>query len=122
MENISSLLHEGGLLLMVEPNADYFLEKIRKIWYKFDKYFDASTEHALRHSQLVEIYGESWDVVDVKYLGGPAYFLILQSLILRIPSWLKRALSTPLFFLEKLYNKLPGVRPHPLFIARWRKK
>ena len=39
--NIHAALRPGGLLVMMEPNADYVLEAARKIWYRRDRFFDA---------------------------------------------------------------------------------
>jgi hypothetical protein len=57
----------------------------------------------------------------VKYFGGPAHFLIYNSLIFRIPLGLKPIIAPPLMFIERLYNKLPGKLLYPNFLARWKK-
>lgn len=40
---IAGILRPGGLLLMCEPNRHYLLEGARRLWYRFDKYFDDQT-------------------------------------------------------------------------------
>jgi SAM-dependent methyltransferase len=120
--NIHSILKPGGYLLMFEPNKYYFLEGMRKAWYRWDRYFEADTEEALDHTQLLATYSHLFDCENVAHLGGPAYFLIYNSLLFRIPIKLKQIISYPLFALERLYNLLPGRFMYPYFIARWRKK
>src|SRR5262249_37346217 len=36
LANISRLLKPGGWLLMVEPSARFFLEPVRRVWYRLD--------------------------------------------------------------------------------------
>jgi SAM-dependent methyltransferase len=119
---IGSLLRPGGLLLMWEPNRECFLEGARKLWYRFDRYFEASTEHALSESEIRRRAADRFEGMDCQYLGGPAYFLVCNSLVLRVPTGLKGSLSRPLFALEAAYNRLPGRQWFPYFIARWRRK
>ena len=119
---IGQLLRPGGLLLMYEPNDRYVLEALRKLWYRFDRYFDAQTERALDHDTIAASAGEcSFTPLECTYSGGPAYFLIFNSLIFRVPRGLKRYLAPPLFALESGFNKLPWKACFPTFIAQWQK-
>ncbi len=119
---IGELLKPQGLLLMHEPNGRYALEFVRKLWYRHDRYFDAETEHALDHDKTAALAGESsFRPLECIYAGGPAYFLIYNSLIFRIPPALKRYMAPPLFAFESAYNNLPWKACFPTFIARWLK-
>lgn len=119
---ISGLLRPGGLLLMYEPNERYALEALRKLWYRHDSYFESQTEHALDHAAIAAIASrESFLPISCAYAGGPAYFLIYNSLVFRIPVALKRYIAAPLFALESAYNSLPWKFCFPTFIARWKK-
>lgn len=121
-DNISRLLNPGGRLLMVEPNADFMLEPIRRMWYRVDKkYFDAGSEHALSHARLARDYGRALRPISVSYIGGPAYFLLLQNWVLRIPNGSKRVLAPALMMAERLYHRLPGRLPFASFLAVWQK-
>lgn len=122
LKNINSLLKPGGLLLMVEPNKRYFLEPFRKLWYKFDKYFEENTEEALDHDFLLRKYSKIFEGEKVFFLGGPAYFLIYNSLLFRVPVKIKKITSTPLILIEKLYNMLSVKSLFPYFVARWAKR
>lgn len=119
-ENIGSLLRPGGLLLMMEPNAESFLEPLRKLWYRWDKrLFDAPTEHALDHAAMLATASDLFRLRDACHLGGPAYFAVFNSLILRIPSSVKCMISPPLLWLENGWNRLPMRALHGFFLARW---
>lgn len=119
---ISKLLKPGGCLLMCEPNSKFLLESVRRAWYRNDSYFEPSTEQALDHNTILSI-GNSWFVErDCQYLGGPAYFLVLNSLILRVPLKIKKNVAPILMWFEAIYNKLPGMAPYPFFVARWHRK
>jgi hypothetical protein len=106
---------------MWEPNRQCFFESIRKLWYRFDKYFEAETEGALAAPEILEIASPHFTQLDLHYMGGPAYFLICNSLVLRVPHPVKRILAEPLFIMEKAYNYLPGRYWFPYFIARWKR-
>lgn len=120
-QNIFSMLKPGGILLAYEPNAGFLFNKLRNLWYVHDKYFDAQTERPLAQEELVKLFSGSLELIDSKYLGGPAYFLILNSLIFRLPLFLKRPLASILFSLESHYNRISWHRAFPAFISRWKK-
>ncbi len=120
--NIALLLKKGGYLLMVEPNAEFLLEFVRKLWYRADAYFHAETESALSHDEILRRGAAEFELDSVRFFGGPAYFLLLNSLLFRLPVGIKPVLQTPLFALERLFNHLPGRALYPAFMARWRKR
>jgi SAM-dependent methyltransferase len=120
-ETIQQLLRPGGLLLMYEPSSRFLLEGVRKLWYRLDPTFDAGTEAALDPDTLVKIAGPAFEPVDRTFMGGPAYFLIYNSMIFRLPRSMKPYLARSLFPMEAIYNKFPVPAFFPYFIARWRK-
>lgn len=121
LKNIAGMLRPGGVFIMMEPNSRHLLEWVRRLWYKLDTNFDAETEHALDHDTLIEI-GKPWFALkDIIYLGGPAYFFVLNSMIMRVPLWLKPVISPPLLGIETAWNAVPWPRMHNVFIARWMK-
>lgn len=122
-ENIDRLLNPGGKLIMMEPNAEFLLEPLRRLWYRLDKqHFDAENEHALSHSKLVSGYAHSLFPSSLSYVGGPAYFLLLQNWVLRLPSGTKKWLAPAFMVIERLYHKLPGRYPFATFTACWTKR
>nr|WP_316656130.1 class I SAM-dependent methyltransferase [uncultured Gellertiella sp.] len=122
LQNMARFIKPGGHLLMVEPNAGFILNAVRNLWYKKDRWFRAEEEHPLFHDKILEMASGNFELIKVTYLGGPAYFLILNSLITRVPHRFKPLLAKPLMAIERLYNLLPGSAPFPMFIAQWRRR
>ena len=121
LANVTRMLVPGGKLMMFEPNADYILEFARKLWYRADHYFDDKTERALSHRELLSLGSGDFACDKVKYFGGPAFFLVYNSLVFRLPRRAKQIMSPPLMALERAYDCLPGSWPFASFIARWTK-
>lgn len=121
LDNISRLIVAGGWLLLAEPNAEFFLNAVRRSWYRHDRYFDAETERPLCYSELLDLGSSRFRPVEVRYMGGLGYFLVLNSLLFRLPHGLKRAISRPLSAFDGWYNRLGGKAPFPYFIARWQR-
>jgi SAM-dependent methyltransferase len=120
--NIAGLLEPGGILLMLEPNREFLLEGARRLWYRVDRYFDAATEAALAHTEILNIAAPYFTAEKLEFLGGPGYFLISQSLLFRIPKRMKRVMSPPLMVVESLANRIPIRWLHPYFVARWTRR
>jgi SAM-dependent methyltransferase len=119
---IAHLVRPGGLLLMYEPNSRYILEGLRRLWYRFDATFEGNaTEGALDHDALSAMAAPYFLSIDCRHMGGPAYFLIYNSMVFRIPQKSKRFLAPVLLPLERAYNRLPGRFMSAYFIARWRR-
>lgn len=121
IKNISRLVKPNGLLLMVEPNSAHFLEAVRKRWYKLDAYFDEDSEHALDHDEILSMAAPYFTEEFKRYMGGPAYFFVLNSMIMRVPLKLKPYISPPFMVLERCYSHLPGRAPFNVFLARWQR-
>lgn len=119
LDNVARLLRPGGLFLMYEPNRRCFLEGVRRFWYRQDRYFLAEAEAALDHGALLERHQRWFRQRRVRHMGGPAYYLIYNSLVLRVPLGVKPLLWPLLKPLELLYNLLPGPWWFPYFIACW---
>lgn len=121
MGNIASMIRPGGLLLMFEPNARFLLQSVRDFWYRRDKLFHAETERALDPAELAAIAGERFVTERIFFTGGPAYFLLANSLVVRMPLRLKPRIAPPLLMMEHVWNRLPGERLFPAFGAVWRR-
>ncbi|UZP65853.1 class I SAM-dependent methyltransferase [Desulfovibrio mangrovi] len=120
--NIARVLKPNGYLFMVEPNEEFFLNSVRNIWYKKDKWFEAESESALRHDEILELAKAYFEPHSLSFFGGPAFYLILNSLITRVPLKAKPFLAPILFPLESLFNQLPGRSAFAAFRAVWRKR
>jgi len=119
LRNVADLLSPGGRFLLLEPNRECILDGARRLWYRLDKYFDAATERALAHSDILNQAGSQFSAEQVGYYGGPGYFLISQSLLFRIPKPVKRATAPTLMVIESVFNRIPMSWVHPYFVARW---
>jgi SAM-dependent methyltransferase len=122
LETISSFLKPGSPFLIFEPSSEFLLHGLRRVWYRRDRYFDAETEEALSHRELARLAEDLFRVEKVYYMGGPGYFLVLNSLIFRMPHRVKADIARPLMFIDGIYNRLPSEpRLFPYFVARWLK-
>jgi SAM-dependent methyltransferase len=119
--NIAGMLKPGAPFLLFEPNREYFLQFARDIWYRADHYFDAATEDGLAHGALLNSANGAFHPEQVRYFGGPAFFLVYNSLVFRMPHRVKRVVAPPLMALEAGFNQLPGKRLFSSFTARWRR-
>jgi SAM-dependent methyltransferase len=119
LATIANMLRPGGTLMMFEPNRDYVLEFARRLWYRFDTYFDAETEAALSHNVLLQYARSAFMPRKVAYFGGPAFYLVYNSLVFRMPQRVKAAVSPALLGLERIFNRLPGRWMFAAFVAQW---
>lgn len=121
LRNIACMVKPGGHFLMMEPSADFALNVVRDKWYASDKYFDAQTEQALSHDAILKQASPYFRGEAVRYFGGPAYFLILNSLIMRVPLRMKPALWPVLKPMEIAFGNIPVRGLYPCFLARWKR-
>lgn len=119
LRNIAAMVRPGGHFMMMEPNRRFLLEAARRAWYRHDKWFDAETEAALDHDEIAAMAARWFRPKRLTYFGGPAFFLILNSLVTRVPLSIKPLLARPLFVLESAWNRLPAVGTFPCFLAVW---
>jgi SAM-dependent methyltransferase len=121
LRNIAAIVKPGGHLLMMEPSADFALNVVRDKWYASDKYFDAPTEQALSHDAILKQAAPHFEGEAVRYFGGLAYFLILNSLIMRVPLSVKPALWPIVKPIEVAFSNIPWSGMYPCFLARWKR-
>lgn len=97
---IHRVLKPGGSFFFIEPHAGSYLDHLRALWYRFDPLF-AANEAAIDLHELETKHSHRFTPVHTSYAGGLAYFLVLQSMIFRVPYWLKAVYSSPLMSLER---------------------
>lgn len=120
MIEMRRILKLGGYLCFMEPNKDTWLNLIRALWYKLDKRF-GEYESAIGYRKHLEKYLDmGFNEVRYQTGGNVAYILISQSLIMGIPSNIKKLIYKPLFFLEDILEKLPLI-PQLFLLGVWRK-
>jgi SAM-dependent methyltransferase len=117
--NIHGSLKPGGVFTMMEPNRDYVLEIVRRVWYRFDRYFDERSEAALSYPELSARFGALFEERAVTYGGGPAYFLVLMNMVFRIPQSWKRLYAPALMLAERAWRSVPVRQTQAFFVAQW---
>src|SRR5690606_41270629 len=83
--------NSGSTLLLIYLS----LHDALPIWYRNDRYFEADTEAAIEPSCLEKLFC-GFTVERSFAVGGPAYFGVLNSLVLRIPLGAKKFIAPPL--------------------------
>jgi SAM-dependent methyltransferase len=121
LRNVAAMVKPGGHLLMMEPSADFALNVVRDKWYESDKYFDAPTEEALSHDTILRQASPYFEGEAVRYFGGLAYFLILNSLIMRVPLGIKPILWPIVKPIEIAFGRMPVPSMYPCFLASWKR-
>ena len=115
---IRALLGGKGELLVHEAQAGYFLNGVRKLWYRLDRHFDPSSERAVSLGELESAAGVR--ARRVRYGGGGlAFYLVYNSMIFRVPRMVKRVISPPLIALDGI-TELPQFSWwHPILMAQF---
>jgi SAM-dependent methyltransferase len=122
LRNLGQMIEPGGLLLMMEPNSDYMLEAVRKFWYRHDSMFEHESEAALNYEEIAAMASADFVPEMVRHGGGPAFFAIYNSMVLRVPHGLKPYIAPPLTLAERAWSRLPMRVMHAMFLARWRRR
>jgi SAM-dependent methyltransferase len=121
IREIHRILKVGGSLCFVEPHKGSLPDYARKVWYRSDSLF-AENEASIDLEALKTQFAAQFRFVKERYQGGLAYLLVFNSLIFRIPLWLKRIYSPPLLWLESsLQWTNAGKRFSCFVICRWMK-
>jgi SAM-dependent methyltransferase len=121
MYEIHRVLRPGGYLCFMEPHSGSLPDLIRRVWYKFDRYF-SDNEEAIDMKGLQREFGSQFDLRQANYLGNLAFLLVLNSLIFRIPTWAKKFYSPLLMKLEGKIDKLQGRLTSCFVVAQWQKR
>lgn len=121
MREIHRILKPGGYLCFMEPHSHSLPDLVRRIWYKFDRYF-SDNEEAIDLKALERDFRSEFELKRVNYLGNLAFLLVLNSLIFRIPTWAKKFYSPLLMKLEGKIDKLQGRLTSCFVVAQWQKR
>lgn len=117
--NVRQALRAGGMLAMFEPSSRFALQFARRLWYRRDPFFDPDNEDALDYASLRRRFGDEFEETFVAYMGGPGYFLVLNSLILRMPLRWKRHYARALTGVDAVWNRVQLPAVQACFLARW---
>tara|TARA_B100001540_G_scaffold316704_1_gene347289 strand:+ start:1250 stop:2005 length:756 start_codon:yes stop_codon:yes gene_type:complete len=102
--NVKNHLKKNGKIIILEPNKN-FLNFLRNYWYKKDKYFDHTSERALSINEIDNFAKNGFEKIFTEYSGLIGYFVILQSLILRTPKFVKKVSYKLLTYIDYFLSK-----------------
>lgn len=105
LQEMVRILKPGGSIYAMEPLAESVWDLARRMWYRRDHYFE-DNEQAVSLAEIISLSRGKLKIKKIRYLGGPGYIVILNSLILRIPKSVKKLLTPALMLLEVAYNAL----------------
>ena len=105
----------------MEPHSGSLADVVRKFWYKHDHFF-SDNEAAIDHDVLQQEFASHFRTTRVRYLGNIAFLLVLNSLIFRIPVWMKPFYSPVLMRLEAIIGKFQGKLSSCFVVAQWQKR
>jgi SAM-dependent methyltransferase len=121
LREIHRLLRKGGAFCFTEPHQGSAFSRLRAIWYKHDSLF-AENEESLDIEALKREYEQLFEFRMEKYVGSAAYLLVLNSMIFRVPLWLKKIYSPTLMRLEKVLARFHTRTLSLAVICHWEKK
>jgi len=121
LREIHRLLRKGGVFCFAEPHQESAFSRLRAIWYRHDSLF-ADNEESLDLEALKRECDSLFEFRMEKYVGSAAYLLVLNSMIFRVPLWLKRIYSPALMRLEKMLTGFQSRRLSLAVICQWEKK
>ena len=122
LAEVHRILKPGGHFCFSEPHAGSVYDGMRNLWYRFDREIFAENEASVDLVGMKRKNSELFDFNVEHYIGNIAYFLVLQSMVLRIPLGAKRYYAPPLLWFEGWINKLQGRRSAPLVACQWQKR
>ena len=121
IDEIHRVLRPGGWFCFCDPHAASVLDLARRAWYRYDPLF-AEEEAAIDMTGIKGNHSHQFDFEVERYMGHIAYIAVLNSMVLRVPSWFKK-LYAPIFMdAEATLNRLLPAGLACYALARWRKK
>lgn len=120
VREIHRVLKPGGHFCFMEPHTGSFADVIRRVWYRFDRFF-SDNEAAIDIRLLQKDFNDRFALKRAEYLGNFAFLLVLNSLIFRIPPGSKRFFAPALMKLEPVVNKLQTKLTSCFVVAQWQK-
>jgi len=119
---VHRVLRPGGYFVFAEPPAGTIADAFRKLWYRLDpKYFE-DNEAAIDVDKVIRDEASRFELVSAHYGGGPAYFIIFNSLILRVPPAVKKWIATPLIETDRLIERVLPRALSSYVVAQFRKR
>ena len=88
---------------------------------RLDRYFDEKSEASLNHAAIAKLASDDFSPVSCRYMGGPAYFLIYNSLLFRLPMAVKRNIRLRCSCSSGYLQPPAGLLVVSVFVARWQR-
>jgi hypothetical protein len=114
-------LRKDGFFCFTEPHRGSAFSSLRAIWYRHDPLF-ADNEEALDIEALKRECDSLFEFRMERHIGSVAYLLVLNSMIFRVPLWLKRIYSPGLMRLERMLARFHSRTLSLGVICQWKKK
>ena len=115
------VLKPGGYLCFMEPHSGSLPDLIRRVWYRFDRFF-SDNEASIDIERLQHDFHSHFELKRVQHLGNVAFLLVLNSLIFRLSPAAKKTLAPSLMKLEPLINRLQTKLTSCFAVAQWQRK
>lgn len=120
VREIHRVLKPGGCFGFSEPACGTILDVLRRIWYKFDPYFEDS-EEAVDIPALKHTFQDCFEFRHEQHVGNLGYILVLNSMVLRIPASWKSAYSPAMLSGERFLNRVLPKFLSCATVCSWRK-
>lgn len=121
IREIHRMLKPGGYLCFVEPHQGSIFDQIRTRWYRHDPLF-ASNERAIDMEKEKSIFNSDFQYRAESYGGNIGYLLVLNSMIFRMPLWLKSWYSSFLLWVESVIGRVQGKSLSCFVVCQWQKR
>lgn len=121
IREIHRLLRKGGVFCFTEPHEESAFNRLRQTWYRNDSLF-AENEESLDIEALKREFADQFNFKSEKHVGSVAYLLVLNSMIFRVPLWLKRLYSPAVVLLERMLSVVHSRSLSLAVICQWEKK
>jgi SAM-dependent methyltransferase len=122
LREMTRVLKPGGHLGFAEPHTGSFFDRWRKRWYAKNDLFEAN-EESINVRALTKEFAGDYDVIRERYIGNIAYLFVFNSMVFRVPAWLKRIYSALFIAIETmLIPLLEKPTTSCMAVCLWRKK
>lgn len=121
IDEIYRVLRPGGWFCFCDPHTASIMDLARRTWYQYDPLF-AEEEAAIDMKAIQTAHAHQFHFEIERYMGNIAYIAVLNSMVLRVPSWLKKLYAPLCMDAEAALNRLLPAGLACYALARWRKK